>query len=53
MRPSRTINVSRKENAGPTVMAGHATCVIYEIVTPAQNWERLKGLKIIPGDRDK
>jgi len=27
--------------------------VIYEIVTPAQNWERLKGLKIVPGDRDK
>jgi hypothetical protein len=53
MRPSRTVRVSRKEGAAPYIYGGHVTCVIYERVTRAQNWERLKRLKIVPGDRDK
>jgi len=44
---------SRKESADCTFTARRGTRVIYENVTPAQNWERLKGLKIIPEDRDK
>ena len=44
---------SRKENADPILVVGHVTRVTYENVTLAQNWERLKGLNIIPGDRDK